>query len=226
MTCTRSSYGLSVPSRASTLMAAAMSATLTSRAISSTAQREQHLHGLGPVDQGQALLRREDQRLDPGLGKQLGGRPAAQVGVTAAAQPALADQRLGQVRELREVARRRPPSPCRGSPAAGRARAARAAWRAARPGRPSSRRSGSGPAAAAGRAPRRRAVARPLPRCGDRISASCIRSRSPRPTCVSARAPKPVVMPYMTVSRSTASATTARLGAIRAATPSPRTAPA
>jgi hypothetical protein len=69
-------------------------------------QREQHLHRLGAVDERQALLRREDQRLDAGLGQQLGRGPAPQVGVTAPAQPALADQRLRQVRELGEVAGR------------------------------------------------------------------------------------------------------------------------
>ena len=39
-------------------------------------QREQHLHRLGAVDQRQALLRGEHDRLDPGLGEDLGARPA------------------------------------------------------------------------------------------------------------------------------------------------------
>ena len=69
-------------------------------------QRQQHLHRLGAVDQGQPLLGGQHERLDALLGQQLGARPAAQVPVAAAAQPALADQRLGQVRELREVAGR------------------------------------------------------------------------------------------------------------------------
>ena len=66
----------------------------------------------------------------------------------------------------------------------------------------------------------------PTPALCERTRASCICSRSARPTWVSASAPKPVVMPYITLSCSTASATTARLGAIRAGTPSPITASA
>ena len=63
---------------------------------------EQRLHRLGAVDQRQALLGRELQRLDPVLGQHLPGR-AALGRVPLAAQPPLPDQGLGQVRELGQV---------------------------------------------------------------------------------------------------------------------------
>ena len=66
-------------------------------------EREHRLHRLGAVDQRQALLGRELQRLDPVLGQHLRGRAALRP-VARPAQPSLADQRLGQVRELGEVA--------------------------------------------------------------------------------------------------------------------------
>ena len=64
---------------------------------------QQRLHRLGPVDQRQALLRGQGQRLQAVLGQHPGrraslGRPARDP------QPALADQRLSQVRELSQVA--------------------------------------------------------------------------------------------------------------------------
>jgi len=66
-------------------------------------EREQDLHRFGPVDQRQPFLGREPQRLDPVLAQHLRGRPA--IGTVARpTQPALADQRLGQVRELGQVA--------------------------------------------------------------------------------------------------------------------------
>ena len=215
------------PSSASTLIAAAMSATLTSSPISSIDQREQHLHRLGAVDQAdRPSFGGEHQRLDALLGQQLGRRPAPQVGVAPPAQPALADQRLGQVRELGQVAGR-----------ADRALAGDDRQQVVveqlqqlggqlGPDAGVAARSGSGPAAAAGRGPTSSGSGSPTPALCERIRASCICSRSSRPTWVSASAPKPVVMPYITLSCSTASATTARLGAIRAATPSPSTAPA
>ena len=66
-------------------------------------EREQRLHGLGAVDQRQALLGSEGQRLEPALGQHLGGW-AAPRRVAGPAQPPLADQRLGQVGELGQVA--------------------------------------------------------------------------------------------------------------------------
>ncbi len=65
---------------------------------------QQRLHRLGAVDQRQPLLRGQRQRLEAMLGQHLGGRPAGQR-VTGRPQPSLADQRLGQVRELGQVAR-------------------------------------------------------------------------------------------------------------------------
>ena len=63
---------------------------------------QQRLHRLGPVDQRQALLGGQRQRLEPVGGQHLGGREAA--GRAAGdAQQALADQRLSQMRELGQV---------------------------------------------------------------------------------------------------------------------------
>jgi hypothetical protein len=58
---------------------------------------------IGAVDQRQALLRTERERLDPGLGERLGRRPTL-AGVVA--DLPLTDQRQGAVREGREVAAR------------------------------------------------------------------------------------------------------------------------
>ena len=66
-------------------------------------QRQQHLHRLGAVDQAEPFLRGERQRLEALLREQLSRRPAGE-GLACAAQPALADERLGEVRELAEVA--------------------------------------------------------------------------------------------------------------------------
>ena len=79
MTCTRSSYGLSVPSSASTLIAAAMSATLTSRPMSSTASASITCIGSVPLISDRPSFGGQHQRLDALLGEQLGARTAAQV---------------------------------------------------------------------------------------------------------------------------------------------------
>jgi hypothetical protein len=68
-------------------------------------ERQQCLHRLRAVDQRQAFLRRQHQRLDPVLGEHLRGRAAA-ADLASEPQPALADQRLGEVGELRQVPRR------------------------------------------------------------------------------------------------------------------------
>jgi hypothetical protein len=66
-------------------------------------ERQQRLHRLRAVDQRQPFLGRQHQRLDPVLGKHLRGWPAP-LRIAGPPQPPLADQRLSQVRELRQVA--------------------------------------------------------------------------------------------------------------------------
>jgi hypothetical protein len=63
-------------------------------------QAGQGEHPLGPVDQRQALLEGEPQRLQPGQDQPLGGRQAAAVELDLA----LAEQGQGQVGELGQVA--------------------------------------------------------------------------------------------------------------------------
>ena len=67
-------------------------------------QRQQHLHRLGAVDQAEPFLRaRATSGSSPSsASSSAAGRPV-QV-LARAAQPALADERLGQVGELAEVA--------------------------------------------------------------------------------------------------------------------------
>ncbi len=159
-----------------------MSATLTSRPISSTASASITCIGSVPLISDRPSLAASVSGSRPSSASSSAlGRPAqvavAPRGAAGPRRPAAGPGgRAGPGRRTRR------PSPCPGSPAAGRGRAARAAGAGrSTPDAGVARRSGCGPAAAAGRARRRRAAARPTPALCERTRASCIRSRSARP---------------------------------------------
>ena len=155
---------------------------------------EQRLHRLGPVDQGQALLRGQLQRLDAVLGQHLGAgpaRPAGRRGRAAAPRRSAA----GPGGRAGPGPRTRRPSPCPGPPGAGPGRAVRAGG-AAGPRGPRSTPAASVRARSSSSA---RTVASsrgaPVAAACERMMAPCSRVRSCSPTRVSASAPNPVLTP-------------------------------
>ena len=100
--CRSAAKTRSVPSRPSTLIAAAMSATTQQVAQVGDRQHEHAEHPVGAVDQRQAFLLGQHDRLDPRRAQRLAGVEQRAGGI---AHRPLPHQRQRAVRERREVAR-------------------------------------------------------------------------------------------------------------------------